>query len=110
MNHSSTLEFSSRPPVSVYSTGRHEINDSAFSRQYGSQRLSPRPKVRGTFGFTAKGGFASPQIGYALQRAIPSARAPSLLRPRFSLLTGAGMLTGCPSACAHYTGCALGPD
>ena len=75
-----------------------KLNDSAFSRQYGSRRLSPRPKVRGTVGFAAKGGFASPQIGYALQRAIPSARALSLLRPRLSLMPGAGMLTGCPSA------------
>ena len=55
MNHSSTLEFSSRPPVSVYSTGRAKINDSAFSRQYGSRRLSPRPKVRGTLGFAVAG-------------------------------------------------------
>ena len=98
MNHSSTLEFSSRPPVSVCSTGRAKIDDSAFSRQYGSRRLSPRPKVRGTLGF-AVGTPDLPGIpDYALQRAIPSARAPSLLRPRFSLGAGTGILTGCPSA------------
>ena len=64
--HSSTLGFSPHPPVSVYGTGCHALDDHQIFLQVWLPGLSALPKDRRTFGF---------QSPYGLQRGLPSPRA-----------------------------------
>ena len=84
MIHSSTLEFSSRIPVSVCGTGFYNLKLSSFS--WKSDYLHyPRPRRFAVLSaFSKTGGFAYRSYTYSLQRSIPSDRGsvttPSLHR------------------------------
>jgi hypothetical protein len=73
MDHSSALEYSSLPPVSVYGT---DCNNLALEVFLGSMiRTNPivrRLKVLSYF--STMGGFAYPMYTYVLYRTIPSVR------------------------------------
>jgi len=73
MNHSSTLEFSSQLPVSVYGTSCHNLKLRGFSWNP-LHTLSNQPKPFGTIKFSIVCGFAYKQYTYTLQRTIPSVR------------------------------------
>ena len=74
MIHSSTLEFSSRIPVSVCGTGFYNLKLSGFS--WKSDYLHyPRPRRFAVLSaFSKTGGFAYRSYTYSLQRSIPSDR------------------------------------
>ena len=74
MIHSSTLESSSRIPVSVCGTGLHRLELSGFSwkSDYLRYRVPRRFCVLSTFSWI--GGFAYRPNTYRLQRTIPSVR------------------------------------
>ena len=77
MIHSSTLEFSSRIPVSVCGTSFYNLELSGFSwkSDYLRYPLARRLAVLSTFG--THGGFAYRAYTYRLQRPIPSGRGSS---------------------------------
>src|SRR5690606_6720964 len=74
MIHSSTLEFSSRIPVSVCGTGFYNLKLSGFS--WKSDYLHyPRPRRFAVLSaFSKTGGFAYQSYTYSFQRSIPSDR------------------------------------
>ena len=74
MIHSSTLEFSSRIPVSVCGTSFYSLGLSGFSwkSDYLRYPLARRLAVLSTF--STNGGFAYHPYTYCLQRTIPSVR------------------------------------
>ena len=74
MIHSSTLEFSSRLPVSVYGTGFYNLMLRGFSWKsvYLLYLITRRLSV--LLGFSRVGGFAYRPYTYAFQRTIPSVR------------------------------------
>lgn len=74
MIHSSTLESSSRIPVSVCGTGFYRLELSGFSwkSDYLRYPLARRFAVLSAFGIV--GGFACHRYTYGLQRTIPSVR------------------------------------
>ena len=74
MIHSSTLEFSSRIPVSVCGTSFYSLELSGFSWKSAYLRypLARRLAVLSTF--SKHGGFAYRAYTYCLQRSIPSDR------------------------------------
>ncbi len=89
MNLSSALEFSSRPPVSVYGTGRnarfswrqrHWIIDAAVALSYYRLRFN----------------------------VLFRQHAPTKLPRHFCRIAGSGILTACPSTAP--SGFVLGPD
>ena len=73
MNHSSTLGFSPRLPVSVYGTSCYNLKLSGFSWNL-LHTLSNWPKPLGTIKFSILCGFAYRKYTYTLQRTIPSVR------------------------------------
>ena len=73
MNHSSTLGFSPRPPVSVYGTSCYNLKLRGFSWNL-LHTLSNRPKPLGTIKFSILSGFSYQKFTYTLQRTIPSVR------------------------------------
>ena len=74
MNHSSTLGFSPRLPVSVYGTGSHNLKLSGFSwKSDYLHYLRPR-RFAVLSAFSKTGGFAYQSYTYSLQRTIPSVR------------------------------------
>ena len=77
MIHSSTLESSSRIPVSVCGTGFYRLELSGFSwkSDYLHYPLARRLAVLSAFSRT--GGFAYRSYTYSLQRTIPSVRGSS---------------------------------
>ena len=79
MIHSSTLGFSPHPPVSVYGTGPHTLDDTSIFLQVCLPALSGCPKTPGTVGF---------QSPYGLQRPIPSGRGSVTPRSRSILYGG----------------------
>ena len=74
MNHSSTLGFSPRLPVSVYGTGSHNLKLSGFSRKSDYLRYLRRRSFAVLSAFSKTGGFAYRSYTYSLQRTIPSVR------------------------------------
>ena len=94
MNHSSALVYSTRPPVSVYSTGTVKINDSGFSWEHvylhirlckHSRYYQVRLKLRICLQLSKSTPFNQ------LFRQLAEV---SLLRPHFSLNSSTGILTG----------------
>ena len=73
MNHSSTLGFSPRLPVSVYGTSCYNLKLRGFSWNL-LHTLSNRPKPLGTIKFSIPCGFSYKKFTYTLQRTIPSVR------------------------------------
>ena len=73
MNHSSTLGFSPRLPVSVYGTSCNNLKLRGFSWDI-LHTLSNPPKLLGTIRFSILCGFAYRKFTYSLQRTIPSVR------------------------------------
>src|SRR5690606_7222856 len=71
---SSTLEFSSRLPVSVYGTGFYNLKLSGFSRKSAYLRYPRTRRLAVLSGFSKNGGFAYRPYTYTLQRTIPSVR------------------------------------
>ena len=108
MNLSSTLEFSSQLPVSVYGTGSYKLKLRGFSWKF-LAALSTHPKSCGTITL---------QLGLriCLQSLIPTCfnelfrqlAAGSLLRHPIAFIRSTGILTCCPSTTPF--GFALGPD
>ena len=74
MNHSSTLGFSPRLPVSVYGTSCYNLKLRGFSRKsdYAHYLLSRSLGVLSHF--SRSNGFAYPTYTYVFQRTIPSVR------------------------------------
>ena len=79
MIHSSTLGSSPHPPVSVYGTGRHTLNDNMIFLQVCLPALSGLPKLPGTVGF---------QSPYVLQPSIPSGGGSVTPRSHIVLYSG----------------------
>ena len=73
MNHSSTLGFSPRLPVSVYGTSCYNLKLRGFSWDL-LGTLSNRPKPFGTIALLHPSGFAYSVYRYKLQRTLPSVR------------------------------------
>ena len=76
MNLSSALVYSTRPPVSVYGTGRLYLKLSGFSRELDYRRYRLARGLAVLSGFGTPGGFACPAFTYSpLTRFSVSARA-----------------------------------
>ena len=95
---SSALVYSTRPPVSVYGTGRRKVMFSGFSWKHASSR-SPSPEGSGLL--------FSPQLNLRICLEVSSpnrfcalfrlrAEIP-LLRHHITLEAGCGLFTACPS-------------
>ena len=74
MTHSSTLEFSSRIPVSVCGTGFYNLELSGFSWKSDYLLYPLGRSFAVLLAFSRTGGFAYPSYTYSLQRSIPSDR------------------------------------
>ncbi len=77
MIHSSTLEFSSRIPVSVCGTGFYRLELSGFSWKSDYLRYPLARRLAVLSAFSIVGGFAYHRYTYGLQRTIPSVRGSS---------------------------------
>ena len=74
MIHSSTLESSSRIPVSVCGTGFYKLELSGFSWKSDYLRYPLARRLAVLSAFSTLGGFAYQMYTYSLQRSIPSDR------------------------------------
>jgi hypothetical protein len=74
MIHSSTLEFSSRIPVSVCGTGFYSLELSGFSWKSDYLRYPLARRLAVLSAFSIDHGFACVRYTYGLQRSIPSDR------------------------------------
>src|SRR5690606_35523062 len=74
MIHSSTLEFSSRIPVSVYGTGFINLMLRGFSWKSDYLHYQRTRRLAVLSGFSKNCGFAYSPYTYTLQRTIPSVR------------------------------------
>jgi hypothetical protein len=74
MIHSSTLESSSRIPVSVCGTGFHRLELSGFSWKSDYLNYPLGRSLAVLSAFSIVGGFAYHRYTYGLQRTIPSVR------------------------------------
>ena len=90
VNHSSALVYSTRPPVSVYGTGRLGFRRTSriFSEACSSATIGP-PEGFPYFPASPRT-FPPSGLGYTVQRAIPSARA-RFASPSPLVLTRAGL-------------------
>ena len=81
---SSALVFSTRPPVSVYGTGRRRFKRLARIFSGACSTAAVTRRMRLVYSRASPRTFPPPGLGYTLQRAIPSARgrfaSPSPLR------------------------------
>ena len=89
VDHSSTLGFSPRPPVSVYGTGRRALGAPRVFSPVWLPALSDCPETLRTVGFRV-----APTAFNVLFR---QDAAVSLLGPRGACAAGDGILTVCPS-------------
>ena len=96
MNHSSTLEFSSRSPVSVYSTGGAGMHLAAFLGSMVTAAIRAAEALR-YYQVRLRGGFASRVSTTPFNALFRQCARLSLLRPHFVPVAGRGILTACPS-------------
>ena len=96
-----TLGFSPRIPVSVYGTGGDFLTRS-FSRQCGVNDFDGIAAVSASRLSLTVYGFAY-RPAYTLAQELPISCSPALLRHSIAqtIVTGAGISTGCPSPTLH---------
>ena len=109
MNHSSTLEFSSRSPVSVYSTGGTIISLAGFLGSLVTAAIRAAEALR-YYQVRQPGGFASRDRATPFNELFRQFARLSLLRHHFTGCAGCGILTACPFRSSGSPGYPLGPD
>ena len=109
MNHSSTLEFSSRSPVSVYSTGSCSIYLAGFLGSLVTAAIRAAGALR-YYQVRQHGGFASRDKPTPFNGLFRQPARLSLLRLHFVPAAGRGILTACPFRCPSSPGFPLCPD
>ena len=109
MNHSSTLEFSSRSPVSVYSTGGTNIRLAGFLGSLVTAAIRAAEALR-YYQVRHPGGFASQGLTTPFNELFRQFAGFSLLRLHFTACAGCGILTACPFRSSGSPGYPLGPD
>ena len=103
---SSALVFSTRPPVSVWSTVPDNLKLRGFSRKYGINDFTTLVARHRVSVYSVPDLPKTPT--YALEPRQPSRGPPSLLRPPIAVISSTGILTRFPSTTPF--GLALGAD
>lgn len=104
---SSALVFSTRPPVSVWSTIPYNLKLRGFSWKYGINDFIARSDSTSYLSVNSGPDLPKPPA-YLLEPGQPSPGPPSLLRPPIAIIRSTGILTRFPSTTPF--GLALGVD